>query len=122
MFKSRAIKVTSILTEAGLHDSVWGKRIIVAATPNATNTCFEGFTYEDDTESGEWVTCACGRATPSIPRDRDDRPLDSRLVSLGNLFHDMVLEDNMGSAARLLVGIEERALEVSKEHRLRGKS
>jgi len=95
-----------ILVDAGLENSHWGHRIITAEETN-------GFTSSDNDDSDSWVTCACGKATPNIPRD-GNIPLDTKLQHLGNYFSNDVYYNNFKEAATTLVAIEERALVVAK--------
>jgi len=121
-------EVTKILTEAGLQNSVWGQRILTAikGTWDADKArIVRGFTLQDYMDAGSWVTCACGKTTTDIPRGDEVNmhiPHDETLVSLGNSFATEVEENKFLLATKTLVEIEERALEVAKEHRLRGTS
>ena len=122
MDSNELTKVTKILTEAGLQDSVWGKRIIQATkgTWDDTKARFvRGFTLHDVLEAGSWVTCACGEITAGIPRGDGVNaliPQDEVLVRLGNQFSTDVGNDTRIFAAKTLVAIEKRATVVAKEN------
>ena len=102
-------QVKELLTENGLHDSVWGHRILKA--------CRIGeFAYKDIRAADRWTTCACGRASPNIPRDRKSgRPEDYPLRHLGHKFSAYVMAHEITLATKTLIQIEERAIEVAKE-------
>ena len=115
---TRYKEVNEILEDAGLHDSVWGKRILKA--------CEEGtFSGQDKELAGSWVTCACGEVTAGIPRGKDRYsstytlsdemvPQDAKLERLGLTFFYAVSEGHhCTTAAKLLVEIEARAIEVA---------
>jgi hypothetical protein len=40
--------------------------------------------------SVDWVTCACGQACKTLPRDKDGKPKDDELYNLGVNFMDMI--------------------------------
>lgn len=83
-----ASQVYTTLSNAHLETSHWGKRILAAANRG-------WFTNQDSADAGDWTVCACGKASPLVPRveefDADDGispgcPLDDRLASLGSGF------------------------------------
>ena len=121
-------EVETLLTKHNLQDTVWGKRIIQATKPTwveEEERHMKGFTFQDVLNAETWVTCACGEVTVDIPRgnkSNKDIPQDEGLVRLGDTFATAVRRENRLLAAKTLIKIEERALEVSKEHRLRGKA
>jgi len=100
-----------ILTDAGLQDSHWGKRIIKAEE--------RGYFYVIDTrEAQKWQTCACGKQDPRIPR-RDSKyegrvgaPVDAELLDLGLDFFGAVDSQLFMQSAEVLVEIEKRASEI----------
>ena len=104
-----------ILEEANLQDAYWGKLIILAETRPG------GFTGAEQSEAGNWPTCACGRTTCDIPRhslqeEGNTGPLDEHLHSLGMEFYNAVCVDDFEMAARTLVEIEKRAIIVAAEY------
>jgi len=102
-----------ILFNAGIADSHWGVRIIAAED--------KGYFAESDVhDSKSWVTCACGKnsrlieTAGDITGDDDDKcPLDPVIVKLGMDFPSEVGNDDFVNAARTLVAIENRAIELS---------
>jgi hypothetical protein len=101
-------KANKLLVEAGLDNSHWGKRIIIAEERG-------GFTEDEADMAGSWVTCACGKLDDGIPRDTDGSPEDFALFELGGLFYSHVSRDAYLSAAKCLIDIEHRAIEVLNE-------
>lgn len=97
----------SLLVEAGLDETLWGKRII-----QIERTGELPFEWRDESES--WQTCACGRQDERIPRGWRDAPLDEQLRRDGGWFPYYLLTDIV-EAARCLIRIEKRAAEVLKE-------
>lgn len=97
-----------LLTEAGLQDSHWGRRIIAAEERGKFNS-------EDRNDSLKWTDCACGHQDPRIPRDCMGVPLDDGLSSLGASFHVRVESNRFDYAAYILIAIEKRAGEVLAE-------
>lgn len=95
-----------ILERVGLANSHWGKRIIEAEVRGK-------FTFIDSEDAGDWVACACGKATADIPRDDDNCPLDQDLIILGALFECNVSANRFIKAAETLVKIENRAIQVA---------
>lgn len=79
------------------------------------------FTDRDVTDSASWVTCACGRQDPRIPRIEDTfsavkgRPYDGDLMNLGQQFYDRVVLHDTKGASTTLKAIEKRAKIVLKE-------
>lgn len=102
-----------ILTDAGLHNSYWGKRIIKAEKRGE-------FTEGDVKKAGSWTTCACGKQDPRIPRDEEGAPCDVYLWELGLGFNGKVYTHQVVQAARTLVKIEKRAA-IVLANTLRGK-
>ena len=98
-------EVTNILTEANLHQSYWGQKIIAAAKRGY-------FTESNDKQAGAWVTCACGKLDDAIPRDFYGEPSDERLAFLGGSFSEAISWGDPQDAALCLIEIEERAIEV----------
>jgi len=112
-----------ILTNAKLGNTHWGRRIIAAERRGA-------FTSKDNADSRSWQTCACGKQDPRIPRcdpspgrpgDPSMRwdlcPTDSQLAQMGSDFFDAVSFRDFQKAAKLVVGIEARSVEVLAEER-----
>jgi hypothetical protein len=74
------------------------------------------FTEAQKGLAGSWVTCACGKQDPRIPRIGPGKPFDSILSMLGGEFDAAVaLGDDPDMAAQLLHRIEQRAAEVLAE-------
>jgi hypothetical protein len=94
-----------LLTEANLHATHWGKRIITAEE-------FHGTTPSDLSDSGEWTTCACGKQDPRIPRTKSGAPIDEYLEELGVAFYQNVCAHRFLEAAETLIAIERRAAEI----------
>jgi hypothetical protein len=101
-------KAKGLLVEAGLDKSHWGKRIIIAEE-------LGGFTEEDCVKAAAWPTCACGRVDGGISRAPHGEPRDSRLSVLGGIFPIRVIGDRFREAAKCLIDIEHRAIQVLKE-------
>lgn len=97
----------SLLVEAGLDETLWGKRII-----QIEETGIAPFEWQCDANG--WQTCACGWQDKRIPRDEDGCPLDGLLKWDGRNFPIYLLTDIV-EAARCLIRIEKRAAEVLKE-------
>ena len=95
-----------ILTKAGLQSTFWGRRIIAAEKRGS-------FTESDRSRSAKWVTCACGKLAPGIPRYYDS-PRDTVLAKLGIEFCLLSEFADAQKQARLLVRIERRAAQVLK--------
>ena len=92
-----------------LNNTDWGKRIIEA------ERC--GRFKEIDKElANDWVTCACGKITADIPRNKEmNSPLDDQLDLLGVYFYQHVTNNDFLKAAETLINIEDRAQEVVNE-------
>lgn len=97
-----------LLTEANLHATHWGKRIITAEELHST-------TRADINDSGAWPTCACGKQDPRIPRGLGGAPLDENLEELGVAFYQHVCAHRFFEAAETLIAIERRAAEILAE-------
>jgi hypothetical protein len=97
-----------LLVEAGLDNSHWGKRIIIAGDRG-------WFTDDENEMAGSWVTCACGKLDDGIDRQRCGEPADDRLGRLGFRFNEYVDHDYYLAAAQCLIDIEHRAIEVLNE-------
>ncbi len=72
--------------------------------------------------AGKWVTCACGKQDPRIPRATDSwlknsfwMPRDCRLAALGREFFDAIYEQNPYKAFDVLCMIERRSAKVITE-------
>jgi hypothetical protein len=99
-----------ILEEANLQDTFWG-RIIVKAELRGV-----GFAPHWVALAGSWTTCACGKVTANIPRDRIGSPRDYVLNQLGISFYSAICYNNYYEAASNLVAIEKRALIVAAQN------
>lgn len=102
------MKTKTILKEAGLHDTRWGKRIILGEKLGKFVVGNSGLAHS-------WVTCACGESIGGLPAHKDGEPKDSTLASLGCQFWPAVVSNDFLRAATLLVMIEERAEKVMLE-------
>lgn len=98
----------SLLTEAGLENTFWGQRIIEAESS-------EGFTNGDKAAAKSWITCACGKLDDHIPRDPEGVPRDRWLAHMGVTFNTFVRDNRYLGAAKKLIDIEKRAIEVLEE-------
>jgi len=95
---------TEIVSNAHLQDTEWGKRIIEADK-------LGGFSHDDELDSSEWLTCACGKSLTDIQIDDEScAPVDSELQARGLRLWHRVREDDVPGAAKTLVEIEERAM------------
>ena len=90
----------SIIKEAGLGLSYWGKIIILAEMRRSFND-------EDSYRANSWTTCACGKQDAALMGEYG--PHDSQLDELGEDFSIAIFEDNFLEAAQLLVKIEYRS-------------
>lgn len=100
-----------ILTEAGLDQKHWGKRIIAAEKRGA-------FSQKERRDATGWTTCACGKQDPRL-HDNDGFPTDQQLDNLALEFCYAVcgkhepwgIEEAPSAikAARTLIAIEKRA-------------
>lgn len=93
------------LTECGLQDSHWGKRIIKAEER-------EYFTDEDKRDSMDWFSCACGKLDKRIGRNTSGIPVDDTLYDLSRCFNLYCYEDDIFEAAKCLVLINKREAEL----------
>lgn len=98
-----------LLQDAGLHESHWGHRIILAEEEGS-------FTESDLYESQRWTTCACGKQDPRIPRVGGIEPKDDALRTLGLRFFDHVHGQDFLSAAMCVIAIERRARKVLMQY------
>lgn len=107
------MKAKEFLENKGYDETHWGKRIIAAETQGE-------YTQDDVDESGDWMSCACGKLDTyiEIGRSGTSAPMDDNLYDLGCNFSDAVMNDdfdiNFLHAAELLVAIEERSIELSE--------
>ena len=74
--------------------------------------------------SVDWVTCACGQACKSLPRDEDGQPDDDKLKELGidfmhtiesaqdNYYDSIMLKNYIDQALDTLFIIEKRTCEL----------
>tara|TARA_R110000851_G_scaffold25687_2_gene73701 strand:+ start:5272 stop:5637 length:366 start_codon:yes stop_codon:yes gene_type:complete len=112
----------TLLTVNELEDSMWGKRILAAKARG-------GWNADDLSMSGNWATCACGQMDPWIEVDNTDtltdkRPLDRTLFVLGCDFGNLEYTGDavkFDRAARLLIAIHTRSMELYDEAVLNGK-
>ena len=95
-----------LLTDANLHATHWGQRIIAAEETGA-------FTAQDRDDANNWTTCACSKQDPRIPRNKfGSAPCDNTLRRIGQYFLDCVRADAYTEAAETLIAIERRAAEI----------
>lgn len=98
-------KVKQVLKDANLLDSYWGQIIYKASE--------RGQFYTAENESAtNWGTCACGKLNDRILRHLTGKPEDYELYILGVSFGLRVRGDSFLGAAKTLVMIEQRAIEV----------
>ena len=105
------------------HTTYWFGVIKKAITRK--NKGEDAFTEQHREKSADWVTCACGKQDPRIPRFSYDQdwdpysmsgsPVDEELNCLGEEFCEHVCKDNPAMALGTLIKIEKRAAEVLKE-------
>ena len=88
--------------------SYWQRRINLARKRGH-------FTKWDRTKAADWVTCACGKQDPEIPRDAYMVPVDPALRALGLRFYDSVIGYSFDAAEETLKAIDARAAEVLAE-------
>lgn len=100
------MKARDLLIKHNLHESSWGKRIVLAEISGE-------FDSLDLYDSKFWFSCACGKLDEKIPRLKD-KPKDRMLVSLGYRFSDMVEQNLFSLAAQTLIEIEERGNKILK--------
>ena len=76
------------------------------------------FTMEHIEKSGSWVTCACGKQDPRIPRNKPDygvalgEPKDTFLAISGFEFSVCVRNQNPVRALLFLLSIEKRSADI----------
>ena len=63
-------------------------------------------------KAATWVTCACGKQDPRIPRDWVGAPIDEELRNLGEAFPIAVGARDVPLARNILIQIEKRAAEL----------
>jgi len=102
------MKAKQLLTDNNLHNTHWGKNIIKAENRGA-------FTTENDSDAGNWVTCACGQHTKGILKDEFNKPDDKVLEYLGMQFTIDVVRQEFFKAAETLIQIEKRVIELLKD-------
>lgn len=68
--------------------------------------------------AGDWVTCACGNQCATIPRDAFGEPDDYKLASLGLEFYVNICQRKFESAAKTLVKIEKRSIQLINKKRI----
>lgn len=113
----KPVTAREILTKAGLNRKYWGRRIIAIEKASGT------IPREDFRAANSWVTCACGKQGPRIPRHPDNyrhfdgEPKDCSLIRLGSLFGSLFRQSelNCTAAAKTLVAIEKRAAIVLRQ-------
>ena len=113
--KSNPFPARTLLTQAGLSRSHWGKRIIAAEKRGR-------FTKLDKDDASWWTTCACGKRDRRILRDLVFAPQDGSLRSCGAWFSSHVENNRFEEAAETLISIEARAREVLAGIKAEGKS
>ena len=103
----------TLLTVNNLEDSMWGRRIVAAAKRGDWNDY-------DLSMAGRWTSCACGQMDPWIEIDpgTDGGPMDAKLWQLGCEFGKLYSSeqgDMFDRAARLLIAIHTRSMELYNE-------
>lgn len=97
----------------------WNDRIKKMADGIVKEHSAEHAHYRSD--SGSWVTCACGNQCNIIPRHKSSKyhnegtPLDNILETLGVDFHRAIQNFNPKVAGQVLERIEERSAYLIKE-------
>lgn len=74
-----------------------------------------GFTGLECEKAADWVTCACGRQDPRIPRGGMGVPMDDELTRLGIVFSRAVAVQNFDLAEETLRRIDDRAAIVLRQ-------
>jgi hypothetical protein len=100
----------TLLTVNELEDSMWGRRIVAAAKRGDWNDY-------DLSMAGRWTSCACGQMDPWI-EIANGCPADSELWMLGCEFGKLRTTeqgDMFDRAARLLIAIHTRSMELYNE-------
>ena len=99
-----------LLVEAGYDKTRWGARIILAEKRHH-------FTGKEANKGSDWISCACGELDSHIEMMpyEDDGPADRQLNDLGVCFGRHVYNDEFLLAARTLIAIEERSVELLRE-------
>ncbi len=105
------------------HTPYWFK-VIKTAIKRQRNG-LTAFTESQKDKAENWVTCACGKQDPRIPREGDDagrknrlrvhadwEPEDAKLSRLGGYFADYVYSNRPQRALECLLAIEKRAAVV----------
>lgn len=90
-----------LLIQAGLHESVWGKRIITAEQDN-------GFNDRDRILTCSWLTCACGEHAKEVELNPNGGPRDWDLRRLGLDFMGHIRRNRYKDAVKTLTAVEER--------------
>lgn len=95
---------SSIVKEAALENTYWGKKIILAEESGTK------FSKNDIDEATSWDNCVVGTLTIEIERASfSAAPVDCELYDLGYTFAVYINEQNLLSATRTLVDIYNRA-------------
>lgn len=99
-----------VLVENGLFATHWGSIIDKAERRG------EEFTKEEKEQADGWTTCACGRLKEDgIDRDEYGAPIDPELMQLGLVFNDNIKSGLPFLAAKTLLNIQNRAVELIRE-------
>lgn len=109
MVDSIESRVHAELQAAGVLATVWGKILIEAAKRG-------DFTDAESNLAANWVTCACGRVAAEISVNDIGKPLDHLLSNYGANFSQAIDRNQPINAARSLVLIEARAIELTEQH------
>ena len=119
--KADRTEVFQALRKARIHTTYWAKIILRAEARGK-------FTADNIDKSGEWTTCACGRADHSIDVDVYGRdswgsmpgcPKDLILRQAGKNFFEAVYAHDFMDAALYLIAIEQRARQIHSGAQLR---
>lgn len=79
------------------------------------------FLRRDIKKSQSWVTCACGKQDPRIPREPRNEywdgyaPKDKKLYSAGVMFFESLEKQNPAAALKVLGLIERRSALILKK-------
>ena len=93
----------------------WTKVIATALKKKAAGKPGPYFIQRQMDKANDWVTCACGKQDPRIPRKswlRSFAPEDDRLRVLGLLFAEYLDIDNPEGALKCLEKIERRSAKI----------
>jgi hypothetical protein len=102
-----------LLTNANLHNAMWGKRI---ATAEANGS----FTHEDNDLANRWPTDANGHIEDWVETvDDDGEPIDTVLHILSSHLTDCVFAKNYTGAAIALIAVSTRNTQLKELYELK---